>query len=112
VLDNFCEDEVDNSKWLKERVDSMRYPPKIIVDIYYLKEQTRDEGHGFTLQVTGLRGDHDRNTSLEIFVHSGMYREQTCEYNSFEFFIRSLFKCMKLHNSNGCIMHNKLSGEK
>ena len=80
VLDNLFEDEVKNAKWLLKKVDGMRYPPKIIVDIYCLKEQTKVEDHDFTLQVTGIRRYHDRNMSLEIFARSEMYREQKCEY--------------------------------
>ena len=73
----------DWAKWLRKKVDGMHYPPKMVLDIYYLKEQTKVEGHGFTLQVTGLRGDHYRNMSLEFYVLSVIYQEKACVNHSF-----------------------------
>jgi len=55
----------------------------MVLNIYYLKEQTKVEGHGFTLQVTGLRGDHYRNMSLEFYVLSVIYQEKACVNHSF-----------------------------
>ena len=66
--------------WLKKKVDDMLYPPRIILDIYYHKYQAIVEHCDITLQVTGLRGCHDRDTSLNIHVHSDMFSEQTGKY--------------------------------
>jgi len=54
----------------------MLYPPRIVLDIYCHKQQAIDTECNLTLHVTGIRGRHDRDTSLNIHVHPDMYNDQ------------------------------------
>jgi len=58
---------------MRNKVADHQYPPRMIVDIYYHKEQADCQMLNVTLLVKGVNGISDSDKSVCFHVHSSMF---------------------------------------
>jgi len=76
---SFDNGSVGVASFMRNKVADHQYPPRMIVDIYYHKEQAEFPMLNVTLSIDGVYGISDSNKSLCFHVHSSMFTRHSCK---------------------------------